>query len=152
MKKIVISSGYFDPIHKGHIDYLKRAKSLFEDSHHIVVVNNDMQVFIKRGFFLIPEEDRFETVQELRCVDEAYLSIDIDRGVCDSLEDLAKKYSKNKLYFAKGATSKASDLPENCACKKYGIEIISGLGEKVQSSSDLIDSALKNILEAKKRG
>ena len=84
--KVVAVSGYFDPIHVGHLEYLKMAKSLGDKL--VVIINSDYQAGLKKGKSFMLEQDRLEIVQALRCVDEVFLSIDKDKSVCKSLEYL----------------------------------------------------------------
>ncbi|MBM3234062.1 adenylyltransferase/cytidyltransferase family protein [Candidatus Pacearchaeota archaeon] len=137
--KIIISSGYFDPLHIGHIQYLRLAKKLGD--HHIVILNNTKQVLLKKGFEFMPLKEKKEILMELGCVDRVFDSIDEDRSVSKSIEKIAKDNLNHKIIFAKGGDRFASEIPEAEICKKYGIEIIDGLGEKIQSSSELVSKA-----------
>lgn len=140
--KIIISSGYFDPIHIGHIQYLRLAKKLGD--HHVVILNNSKQAILKKGFEFMPFEEKKEILKELGCVDSVFESIDEDKSVCKSIEEIAKKYLGHKIIFAKGGDRYAYEIPEAEICKKYGIEIAEGLGPKIQSSSELV-SRSKNV-------
>ena len=40
--RVVVISGYFNPIHTGHLDYIKAASKLGD--RLVVIVNNDEQV------------------------------------------------------------------------------------------------------------
>ena len=127
--KVVAVSGYFDPIHVGHLDYLKMAKSLGDKL--VVIINSDYQAGLKKGKSFMPEQDRLEIVQALRCVDEVFLSIDKDKSVCKSLEDLKPD------IFANGGDRSLEEIPETAVMKKYNIEMVDGLGEKIRSSSEI---------------
>ena len=70
---IVAVSGYFDPLHVGHIEYLEMAKSLGDKL--IVIVNNDNQAALKKGKSFMNEEDRLTIVASLKCVDNVFLSM-----------------------------------------------------------------------------
>ena len=85
MKKVCIS-GYFDPLHVGHIEYINKAKKLGD--YLVVIVNNNLQCKLKKGKFFMDENDRVEIVKNLKSVDEVFLSIDSDKTVCKSLEKL----------------------------------------------------------------
>ena len=86
-KEIVVAvSGYFDPIHVGHLEYLQLASRLGDKL--IVIINNNHQAEIKKGEFFMHENDRMEIVAALKCVDEVFLSIDSDGSVCKSLEEI----------------------------------------------------------------
>ena len=131
MKKevTVAVSGYFDPIHVGHLEYLKLAKDLGDKL--IVIVNNNSQAELKKGEFFMYEKDRIEIVAALRFVDEVFLSVDTDKSVCKSLEIIKPD------IFANGGDRSINEIPETAVMKKYNIKMVDGLGEKIRSSSDL---------------
>jgi cytidyltransferase-like protein len=132
-KKIVVTSGYFDPLHHGHVELFKLSKQLGE--YLIVVINNDNQTLQKKGYVFMPAEEKAKIISELRCVDEIFISIDEDQTQCKTLE-----YLKPHI-FAKGGDRYAYEIPETPICKKHGIQIIDGVGAKIQSSSELIEKA-----------
>ena len=127
--KVVAVSGYFDPIHVWHLEYLKMAKNLGDKL--IVIINSDYQAGLKKGRSFMPEDDRLEIVGALRCVDEVFLSIDKDKSVCKSLE-----YLKPDI-FANGGDRSMDEIPETVVMKKYNIEMVDGLGMKIRSSSEI---------------
>ena len=127
--KIVATSGYFDPLHVGHLECLEKASKLGDKL--IVIVNSDLQAKLKKGESFMKEEDRMKIVSTLDCVDEVFLSIDTDKSQCESL-----KYLKPDI-FAKGGDRMSDEIPESKICKEIGIKIIDGLGKKIRSSSDL---------------
>lgn len=141
MRKIVITSGFFNPIHIGHINLIRKAKELGD--FLVVIVNNDEQVKIKGSFPFMPEQERIEIVKALRYADDVVLAIDSDGYVAKSIESISQKYP-GELFFAKGGDRNFDNLPE-CekeVCKKYNIKVINGVGgDKVQSSSWLIKKA-----------
>ena len=128
MKKVCIS-GYFDPLHVGHLEYINKAKELGD--YLVVIVNNNLQCKLKKGKFFMDEKDRVEIVKNLKSVDEVFLSVDKDRTVSKSLEKLKPS------VFANGGDRKNYEIPESKICNLYGIKIIDGLGDKIRSSSDL---------------
>lgn len=128
MKKIAIS-GYFDPIHIGHLEYIRMAKKLGD--YLIVIVNNDKQAYLKKGKSFMCEDDRLAIVSHIKGVDEAVMSIDEDKTVCKTL-DLIKPD-----IFANGGDRSNSEIPESSICKENGTKIIDGLGDKIRSSSEL---------------
>ena len=136
-KTIVAASGYFDPIHVGHIEYLEKAKALGDEL--IIIVNSDAQAKLKKGFVFMPEKERMQILKALRCVDKVILSIDTDQTQCKTLELLKPN------IFAKGGDRYASEIPETPTCKKLGIKIIDGLGVKIQSSSELVNKSKDKI-------
>jgi rfaE bifunctional protein nucleotidyltransferase chain/domain len=129
-EKIIVASGYFDPIHFGHVEYLELAKKLGD--RLIVIVNNEKQTKMKKGKEFMPCAERMKIIAALGCVDEVVESIDDDGSQCKTLEMLKPH------IFAKGGDRYVHEIPETPTCKKHGIEIVDGLGAKVQSSSDLI--------------
>ena len=133
--KVVAISGYFDPIHVGHLEYINMAKKLGDKL--VVIVNNNYQCELKKGKPFMDEKDRVTIVSNLKNVDEVFLSIDKDKTVCASLEKI------NPDIFANGGDRKNYEIPESVICKKYDIKIIDGLGDKIRSSSDL--TGLKEI-------
>ena len=131
----VAVSGYFDPIHVGHLEYLRMAKELGDSL--VVIVNNNYQCKLKKGKHFMDENDRIEIVKAFRFVDEVFLSIDQDRTVCKSLEAVKPD------IFANGGDRATSEVPETPICKKYNIKMVDGLGDKIRSSSNL--TGLKEI-------
>jgi D-beta-D-heptose 7-phosphate kinase/D-beta-D-heptose 1-phosphate adenosyltransferase len=125
----VAVSGYFDPIHIGHLEYLKMAKDLGD--YLIVIVNNDYQSNLKKGKSFMNELDRVEIVKALKLVDEVFLSIDKDRTVCKSLEKLKPD------IFANGGDRSTEEIPEAEVCVNFNIKMVDGLGDKIRSSSEL---------------
>ena len=133
--KVIAISGYFDPIHVGHLEYINMAKKLGDKL--VVIVNNNYQCELKKSKPFMDEKDRVTIVSNLKNVDEVFLSIDKDKTVCASLEKIKPD------IFANGGDRKNYEIPESVICKKYDIKIIDGLGEKIRSSSDL--TGLKEI-------
>ncbi len=133
--KVVAISGYFDPIHVGHLEYINMAKKLGDKL--VVIVNNNYQCELKKGKPFMDEKDRVIIVSNLKNVDEVFLSVDNDKTVCNSLEKIKPD------IFANGGDRKNYEIPESVICKKYDIKIIDGLGDKIRSSSDL--TGLKEI-------
>ena len=127
--KIVAVSGYFDPIHVGHLEYLRLSKKLGDKL--VVIVNNNHQCVLKKGKPFMDEKDRVEIVRSLEMVDEVFLSINDDKSVCKSLEKIKPH------IFANGGDRSTGEVPESTVCKKYNIQMTDGLGDKIRSSSDL---------------
>tara|TARA_Y100000593_G_scaffold75202_1_gene138691 strand:+ start:1143 stop:1541 length:399 start_codon:yes stop_codon:yes gene_type:complete len=126
--KTVVASGYFDPLHVGHIEYLELASKLGD--RLVVIVNSDHQASLKKGKSFMSEEDRVKIVSSLRFVDEVFLSIDLDASVCESIRAV------NPDTFAKGGDRFSSEIPEAKVCNELGVDIVDSLGAKIRSSSD----------------
>tara|TARA_Y100000996_G_scaffold411582_1_gene396035 strand:- start:359 stop:802 length:444 start_codon:yes stop_codon:yes gene_type:complete len=136
-KKGIIVSGYFNPIHKGHIDYFRKAKELGD--HLFVIVNNDKQRELKKSKKFMDEDERVLIVNELKLVDNVFLSIDKNQSVELSIKELFNTYNKNyDFFFVNGGDQNNDSIPEVKICKKLGIKLIDGLGDKIQSSSWLL--------------
>ena len=137
MKKLVIVSGYFNPLHKGHLELFRKAKDVGDLL--CVIVNNDIQRELKGSQFFQDQDERIEIIRELGIVDMAWISIDKDRTQNETLRMLVDKFYGNmKLAFANGGDQNNDTIPEADICRQFGIELIDGLGDKIQSSSWLL--------------
>ena len=136
-KKAIIVSGYFNPIHKGHIDYFNNAKKLADKL--FVIVNSDYQRSLKGSKKFQAEDERMIIVSNIKSVDKVSLSIDRDRTVSKTLNQIYTVFGKKyEFAFANGGDQNNHTIPERLICKKIGIKLIDGLGDKVQSSSWLL--------------
>ena len=137
IKTAIIVSGYFNPIHKGHIEYFQKAKNLADEL--FVIVNSDYQRSLKGSKPFQDETERLIIVSNIKAVDEVFLSIDQDRTVCNTIKKIFEDFgSEFELYFANGGDQNNNTIPERDICTKLGIKLIDGLGDKIQSSSWLI--------------
>ncbi len=133
--KIVINSGYFDPLHIGHLECMELSKPLGDKL--VIILNNDNQCSLKKGEPFMPQEERKKIVEAIKYVDEVLISIDKDKSVCESIKAIAEKYKGNEIILAKGGDRFSDEIPEAKVCEEYGIKIIDNLGKKIQSSSNL---------------
>ena len=137
MKKAIIVSGYFNPLHKGHLEYFNKAKALCDEL--FVIVNSDFQRELKGTKPFQSEEERLLIVSNIKAVDKVILSIDQDRTVCESIRLLVDQYGADyDLSFANGGDQNNDTIPEIPVCKELGVTLIDGLGEKIQSSRWLL--------------
>ncbi len=134
--KTIIVSGYFNPLHGGHLDMIEAAAKMGD--RLIVIVNNDVQQILKKGKVILNEENRARVLKALRDVDEVVISIDQESPVNKTLEQIALKYPDDELVFANdGDRDSEKAIPEGDVCRQYNIEMafnISGKG-KVDSST-----------------
>jgi cytidyltransferase-like protein len=128
----VAISGYFNPLHLGHIRYIHSATWLGDKL--TVIVNNDNQVLLKSGKLFISENERCEIITALRGVDNVILSIDQDRSVSKTLEMVRPD------IFANGGDALPANFLEKEICERLGIQAVFGVGgyTKIQSSSSLL--------------
>jgi len=146
LKRLVICSGYFNPIHRGHVDYLVQAKSLGDAL--LVIVNSDRQVQIKGSKPFMDERERVYIVSELKSVDYVRVSIDTDSSVCETIKDIHSEFGLiYDIAFANGGDRKDDNIPEYKLCEELGIEMLFSVGGgKTQSSSDLIKGVIKGVM------
>ena len=135
-KAKVVVSGYFNPIHVGHIRMIEAAKKLGD--YLIVILNNDKQVKIKGSVPFMNQDDRAEIVKAIKWVDEVFISIDKDGSQCESFRRIKPD------IFANGGDRNKGNIPEDVVCKELNIKMIDNVGgEKIRSSSSLIKKAAK---------
>jgi len=139
--KIIINSGYFDPLHIGHLECMELSKKLGDKL--VVILNNDYQCELKKGKAFMPLQEKKKILETIKFIDEVFISIHKNRSVCESIKAIAEKYKGHEIIFAKGGDRFSEEIPEAKVCKEYSIKIIDRIGEKIQSSSKL--TGLKEI-------
>lgn len=136
-KKITVAvSGYFNPLHVGHLELMKKAKKLGD--RLVVIVNNDRQVRLKGSVPFLGQADRIKIVSAIKWVDKVFLSVDKDKSVCKSLAKVKPD------IFAQGGDRHEGNIPEADICRRLGIKMVDSLGKKIRSSSILIAMAANN--------
>jgi len=142
---VVAVSGYFNPLHVGHLEMIERARRLGDKL--VAIVNNDFQVKLKGSVPFMNLKDRVKIVAALRDVDAVFVSIDRDKTVCKSLAKL-----RPDIFANGGDRHSIGDVPEYPICQKYKIKMVDGLGKKIRASSLLIAEAAakKEKLKSKK--
>jgi glycerol-3-phosphate cytidylyltransferase/D-beta-D-heptose 7-phosphate kinase/D-beta-D-heptose 1-phosphate adenosyltransferase len=134
-----IVSGYFNPLHVGHLRMMEAARAM--TGYLIVAVNNDTQQMIKKGRVILPLEDRLEVVRGLRVTDEAMATVDDDATVNRTLRAIRDKYPDTELIFANGGDrSSAGHISEADVAAELGIGLTFGVGgeDKADSSTRII--------------
>jgi cytidyltransferase-like protein len=136
-QKAIIVSGYFNPIHKGHLEYFNNAKAIADKL--FVIVNNDHQRELKGSKEFQDENERMIIVSNIKAVDKAILSIDTDRTVSATIKMIAQQFGEEfELGFANGGDQNNDTIPEKPVCEQMNVALIDGLGDKIQSSSWLL--------------
>jgi len=131
---VVAVSGYFNPLHVGHLEMIEKSRKLGDKL--VAIVNNDHQVKLKGSVPFMSQADRLKIVSALKYVDEVFLSIDRDATVCKSLAKV-----KPNIFANGGDRKSLNDVPEFGVCSKLGIKMVDGLGKKIRASSKLIAEA-----------
>ncbi len=132
--KIAVSTGGFDPLHSGHIEYLKSARLLAD--YLVVGVNTDQWLVRKKGRFFMPIEERMAIVQNLKAVDTVIQFDDSDNSAIDAITKVRKMFPDDKIIFANGGDRTSDNIPE-MAIRDNNVEFVFGVGgdNKLNSSS-----------------
>lgn len=139
IKTLVIASGYFNPVHKGHIEYLTKSKALGDKL--FVIVNNDIQREMKGSKQFMNENERKLVIETLKPVDWAMVSIETENRLVDKSIKLIHELYKDEFdnfIFSNGGDQTEQTIAEGDICQKLNIKMIFGLGDKIQSSSWLL--------------
>ena len=135
--KAIIVSGYFNPLHKGHLELFEKANGAGDELW--VIVNSDLQRELKGSSEFMDENERLTIVSAIKYVDKALISIDKDNTQCATLAYLADEFGADyTLCFANGGDQNNDSIPEVAICKENRIGLLEGLGDKIQSSSWLL--------------
>lgn len=135
-RKIGIVSGYFNPLHRGHLEYINKARS--EVDKLIAIVNNDLQVKLKQSKFFLDQDHRKLIIENLKAVNYALISIDIDPTVSRTIEYISKNIHGDLIYFNSG-DSKTPNPEELHTCEKYSINYKFIPLPKLTSSSKILN-------------
>jgi cytidyltransferase-like protein len=132
VKKVVIVTGGFDPLHSGHIEYFEDAKKLGDIL--IVGINSDEWLQRKKGRSFMPLYERMRIVSALAVVDTVYSFDDSDDTAISFIEKIKEQYPGDKIIFANGGDRTALNIPEMSV---QGVEFVFGVGgeDKKNSSS-----------------
>jgi cytidyltransferase-like protein len=146
-RKASIVSGYFSPLHQGHLDLFEEARARSE--YLIVIVNNDRQQILKKGRVIQPEGPRARIVGALRIVDAVYTAVEDGPGIDGSFDMIRADFPTTELEFCNGGDRGGlADLPpeEIASAERNKITLLYGIGgtDKADSSSRII-SALEQF-------
>ena len=141
-KKIVLVTGGFDPLHSGHILYLKKARELGD--YLIVGINSDRWLIRKKGFYFLSLKERSLIIKNLKMVSEVKTWNDDDNTAnLIILKILRRINNNNKLIFANGGDRNIKSTPELIKHKDNPkVEFVFGVGgsNKDYSSSKIIEN------------
>lgn len=142
--KIVIVSGFFNPLHGGHLDMIEAAAELGDKL--IVIVNNDVQQILKKDKIILDEGNRTRLMNAIKHVDEVILSVDQDPPVIQTLKLIAEEHPDDEMIFANGGDRDSEKaIPETAVCNEFGIKMVFGVGSHEvikRDSSTRINQAL----------
>lgn len=135
---IIVVSGGFDPIHSGHIEYLKSAKDLGDKL--IVALNSDIWLEKKKGKPFMTFNERKSILEAIKYVSEVINFEDDEKGSCiNALTKIKKLYPDDKIFFANGGDRNINNIPEMSVS---GIDFLFGVGgnDKKNSSSWILNN------------
>ena len=140
--RAAIVSGYFNPLHIGLLQMMEAAHEI-GDGYLVVIVNSDEQQRMKKGKVIFDEETRLRIVKALRVVDDAFIAVDTDGSVTESLRKVREAYPDTELVFCNGGDRRdpgAMPITESEVCAELGIEMAFGVGgdDKADSSSRVL--------------
>lgn len=138
MAKVVVITGGFDPLHSGHIEYIRAARELGEIL--VVGVNSDEWLAHKKGRSFMPFEDRIEIINALEYADFAIPFDDRDGSARDAIAWARRAYPDHDIIFANGGDRTPDNIPE-MDMEDPKLSFVFGIGgeHKVTSSSWLLD-------------
>ena len=141
--RLGIVSGYFNPLHYGHVEYINEAKK--HSDRLICIVNSDHQVFLKGSKPFLDEGHRAKIVMNLKSVDEVLISVDKEGTQCESLRYVRSKYPNDDLTFFNSGDRRGRkvDVNESAICGKMNIQVQILDLPKLYSSSALLDKVKK---------
>lgn len=134
-----IVSGYFNPLHQGHLDMIEAARE--RTGYLIVIVNNDKQQLLKKGRIIQGEDVRARIVRALRAVDDVLIAVDDGPGIEHSLDAVRAAYPDAELEFCNGGdrSPEADSVPaaEAESARRNNITMLYGIGgtNKADSST-----------------
>jgi cytidyltransferase-like protein len=138
MKKIVLVTGGFDPLHSGHIAYLKAAKKLGDEL--VVGLNSDTWLARKKGQRFMAWNDRLDIVRNLKCVDHTVEFNDMDGTAKDAIHKVRLNYPSDTIIFANGGDRTDANIPE-MTIRDNNLKFVFGVGgfNKANSSSWILE-------------
>ena len=140
---VIIVSGGFDPVHKGHVRMVKESGKLCK--HLVVGVNSDDWLKRKKGQEFMSFDERQEIMSAFKGVEVALGFDDADNSASDLIRKVRNLYPTESIAFANGGDRIHENVPEVQTCLDCNVEMIWNVGGgKIQSSSDLIKRSSRN--------
>lgn len=141
--KVVVITGGFDPVHRGHIEYIKAAGSLGDLV--LVGLNSDQWLARKKGKAFMPWIDRHSVVGNIKGVDGVFAFDDSDGSAKDAIKIVRSQYPLSNIIFANGGDRNSSNIPEMDVGDK-NITFVFGVGgeDKKNSSSWILNNWSKH--------
>ena len=136
MKRIVLITGGFDPLHSGHIAYIKAARELGDSL--IVGVNSDEWLRRKKGQEFMPWEERASIIAALHYVDRVINFDDSDNSAKDAIKKVRAIHPTAQIIFANGGDRTKENIPEmDLLQEMLHLDFVFGVGgeDKKNSSS-----------------
>ena len=134
--RVVIVTGGFDPLHSGHLEYLKCAKALGEVL--IVGLNSDDWLSRKKGKSFLPYYEREQVLLNLKAVDNVINFADHDDTAIEAILKVKRFYPNAKLIFANGGDRNKQNIPEIDMFKGTNVQFVFGVGGSKRNSSSAI--------------
>lgn len=149
LKRVVLVTGGFDPLHSGHLAYFKHAKKLGDLL--VVGVNSDSWLSRKKGRAFMSFNERCEIIMELECVDDVIGFNDEDNTARQAIEHILKmENGESRVVFANGGDRKTATTPEYKRFSNHpNVEFVFGVGgkDKKNSSSWILKNWKQPIVE-----
>ena len=146
--KVMLVSGGFDPVHKGHLEMISEARDLADEVW--VILNNDSWLRQKKGKHFMKESEREYIMSQIKGVTKTFIChprIATDKTVTDGIYSAYQVWMRENgnapgpgdMAFGNGGDRGKNNVPEEDYCNSMGIAMVWNLGEKVQSSSWLLE-------------
>ena len=144
IKNVIIVSGGFDPVHKGHIRMFREAANL--GANVIIGLNSDEWLTRKIGKPFMEWDERAEILESCKFVNQVLPMDDSEDTACDIIKQVCSLYRDFdvNIYFANGGDRKKGNVPELDVCRELNVTMLWGIGGgKIQSSSWLVNGEEK---------
>ena len=108
--KIVLVTGGFDPMHSGHVTYLREARAL--GAMLLVGLNSDEWLTQKKGRPFMSYNERWAVLLGCRYVDGVISFDDSDDSARDAIRKVMQQYPGAEVIFANGGDRTKDNIPE----------------------------------------